>query len=169
MWEGLLFEEPPLARHPIGIKTMDYFGYLGKKGPGRWRAPGTAGVPGKAWRPGGQGRRREGKQSENEVLHKTSVKGVLAPEVDGSLSPQFSFIFFGGSNSGNKLQGKPAIKLQSPDSRKKKKHICCFISWAHRPMHFSCPSGPLSPFHFSHISKLHLSSASCKNPPLNPV
>lgn len=87
MWEGLLFEEQPLARRLI--KTMDYFGYLGKKGP----ADGVPQTLLECLQASWTGQKERGKATGNEILHKTSAKGVLAPEVDGPLSPQFSFIF----------------------------------------------------------------------------
>lgn len=49
---GCYFREKasPLKSH-LNKGLNGSFGYLGKKCPSRWSAPGPAGVPGKAWRP----------------------------------------------------------------------------------------------------------------------
>ena len=96
--EAAILEGQSLCWSLIWIKTLkDPFGYLRKKYPGRWSAPGMVEFLEK---PGGHvaNVHQEGEPSiGNEVLHinRTTCQRVPScpPQVEGPLNPQSSFIF----------------------------------------------------------------------------
>lgn len=86
----------PLKSH-LNKDLKGSFWFWGKKYPGIRSAPGTPGVPGKAWRPCGQGRvsERESWSLEMRSFIEPYVRGFLvAPKVEEPLNPQSSFIFW---------------------------------------------------------------------------